>query len=315
MPSTSRRPRTTSTSAICVDVEQVVQLQVQRLERMVRRVAEVRELPLLRRRRSATAGCGGRAARSPRRTPPPPSAPRTPGWCRRAGAGCVAWAGPSPPIGSAPPRCTVIPGDSRAVRCSGANAPPLLFDRLLDDAAMFPPGNADAATGARRAPRLPRRGPGRVRRTAPRAMPTAGSSSRPLMQQRARPALDVVVIGHGRTPPDRPWRAASSASSSRSPTFRSLRAEPGCPIACEIRADDAGHRVLEAIASAAGDYVGKFRTGGTTAEAFPTRRRSPRVVVDAVRVGAPMKFTAGLHHAVRLPRRAARDSSTTASST
>ena len=76
-------------------------------------------------------------------------------------------------------------------------------------------------------------------------------------------------------------------------------AEPGFPIACEIRADDAGHRVLEEIASAAGDYIGKFRTGGTTAEAFPDEATVASVVVDAVRVGAPMKFTAGLHHAVR----------------
>jgi hypothetical protein len=75
--------------------------------------------------------------------------------------------------------------------------------------------------------------------------------------------------------------------------------EPGLTVACEIRADESGHRVLEAIASSAGDAVGKFRTGGTTAEAFPTEGTVAAVLVDAVRLGAPMKFTAGLHHAVR----------------
>ncbi len=81
-----------------------------------------------------------------------------------------------------------------------------------------------------------------------------------------------------------------------------LPASPaGLPIACEVvAADDPGLAVLEAIASSGdGDYVGKFRTGGTTAAAFPDEAQLARVVVAAARVGTPMKYTAGLHHALR----------------
>ena len=44
----------------------------------------------------------------------------------------------------------------------------------------------------------------------------------------------------------------------------------------------------------------KLRTGGVTAEAFPTGAQVARALVAAVRRQVPIKFTAGLHHPVRL---------------
>jgi hypothetical protein len=190
-------------------------------------------------------------------------------------------------------RCTVIRLQYRA----RVPAPPLLFDRLLDDAAMFPPGNADAATAVAehlgyRAGELDAYvGPLLVH--ADRWLELAAAHA-----AAGSPALDAVVLGTAERPRTVPGVRVVGFELPVG-DLPLPAAQPGLPIACEIRADESGHRVLEAIASAAGDYIGKFRTGGTTADVFPDEATVASVVVDAVRVGAPMKFTAGLHHAVR----------------
>ena len=43
----------------------------------------------------------------------------------------------------------------------------------------------------------------------------------------------------------------------------------------------------------------KLRTGGVTADAFPTSEKIARALVTAARHQLPIKFTAGLHHPVR----------------
>jgi hypothetical protein len=43
----------------------------------------------------------------------------------------------------------------------------------------------------------------------------------------------------------------------------------------------------------------KLRTGGVTADAFPTSREIARVIVAAAKARLPIKFTAGLHHPIR----------------
>lgn len=55
------------------------------------------------------------------------------------------------------------------------------------------------------------------------------------------------------------------------------------------------------IAALAGSGIGfKLRTGGVTANAFPTGRQIASALVAAARSGVPIKFTAGLHHPVRV---------------
>ena len=52
--------------------------------------------------------------------------------------------------------------------------------------------------------------------------------------------------------------------------------------------------------SPARKFAFKLRTGGVTAEAFPSSAQIATVLVAAAKHGVPIKFTAGLHHPVRL---------------
>jgi hypothetical protein len=68
---------------------------------------------------------------------------------------------------------------------------------------------------------------------------------------------------------------------------------------------NAAERVTELMAennrSAAGPKLGfKLRTGGITAEAFPSPEEVAAVLISAGNQNVPIKFTAGLHHPVRL---------------
>ncbi|HEY5037149.1 MAG TPA: hypothetical protein VII74_08480 [Chthoniobacterales bacterium] len=68
------------------------------------------------------------------------------------------------------------------------------------------------------------------------------------------------------------------------------------PCFWEVPANDAS----ETIAALAGRGLGfKLRTGGVTAEAFPSDVEIARVLVAGARHEVPIKFTAGLHHPVK----------------
>jgi len=176
-----------------------------------------------------------------------------------------------------------------------------LFARLVDDAAMFPPGSATAIAAIRSHLRYrssgldPYVGPLLVHhdRWAELAAAHAVLGS---------PQLHVVVIGTHRMPPMLPpgVRVVGFEQSVDRPP--PPVADADAPLACEITADAAGFDVLAAVAHAAAAGVpvaGKFRTGGTEVAAFPDEATVAAVIAEAVRLRAPLKFTAGLHHAVR----------------
>ena len=105
---------------------------------------------------------------------------------------------------------------------------------------------------------------------------------------------------HGVRPRNRPGRARRRLRASRSPTVPLPAPEPVPSVACEVRADDVGasrpgrdrvrpQALHRQVPHGRYDGRGVSRRGDAG-----VRRR-----VDAVRAGAPMKFTAGLHHAVR----------------
>jgi hypothetical protein len=61
---------------------------------------------------------------------------------------------------------------------------------------------------------------------------------------------------------------------------------------------DAAVATIEALSGSGAGY--KLRTGGVTADDFPTGAQIARTLVTAAKHRVPIKFTAGLHHPVRL---------------
>ncbi|MPZ27146.1 MAG: hypothetical protein GEV12_12235 [Micromonosporaceae bacterium] len=190
--------------------------------------------------------------------------------------------------------------------------PPLL-ERLVDDAAVFPPGNAPipealaAHAGHRNAwyadlvgplllpasalagldrPELPRIGV--IGDTGLSGMPGALAAA-PVAGQLAQ--FEVAVAKRGEDP---------------QPGLRALLAEAGVGPELDVYAElpltwgllDA----LDTLATerAAGARVApKFRTGGLAAELFPTPVELAAVICACRDRDLPFKLTAGLHHALR----------------
>jgi len=80
-------------------------------------------------------------------------------------------------------------------------------------------------------------------------------------------------------------------------TARAVLGDLALQVFWEAPADAAG----ETIAALSGSGAGfKLRTGGVTADAFPTGEQVARTLAAATKHRVPIKFTAGLHHPVRL---------------
>jgi hypothetical protein len=73
-------------------------------------------------------------------------------------------------------------------------------------------------------------------------------------------------------------------------------------LALEPASLDAVEDLLGAVGEARIDgapVIAKFRTGGVTADAFPSSEALAYCILGACNAGVPFKLTAGLHHAVR----------------
>lgn len=203
---------------------------------------------------------------------------------------------------------------------------PLLFHGLIDDAALFPPGNAAMAaavpahTELRRAWYAPLVGPFLC--PASRLAELAGEVSSPL-------GVGVVVdTGTGGIEP-----AVATVLADPLLTLRSvdvpLRGEPlteaarRAAIALDVALADFGddpagddsaepdelpaylevprgpdwRRALEVVAETG--YRAKLRTGGVTPDAFPPEADVTAFILACLDLDVPFKFTAGLHRAVR----------------
>ncbi len=170
---------------------------------------------------------------------------------------------------------------------------------------MFPPGNAAAADALAGHLRY-RRGP--LRRYVGPLLVHVDRLDEVAETHAAlgEPTVDVVIIGTHRL-------SSANLGGLRVVGFETPvtdmplpQTSGGLPLACEVSPDADGLRVLEAIAVARANgiaVVGKLRTGGTELSAFPDEQTVARVVADAVRLSVPLKFTAGLHHAVRFTGR------------
>lgn len=188
--------------------------------------------------------------------------------------------------------------------------PPLLRD-LVDDAAVFPPGNAPLAEAlqAHAAHRaswyadlvgpllLPASTLSEVTGPSPPRIGVVGDSgpdgvSRVLVNADGRWAqLEVAVARRGEDP---------------LPGLRTVLATtaelPELPVYAEVPLTSGLRDALDTLAAerAAGRRVApKFRTGGLAAELFPSPVELAAIICECRERDLPFKLTAGLHHAVR----------------
>jgi hypothetical protein len=180
--------------------------------------------------------------------------------------------------------------------------PGALFTGLLDDAAMFPPGNASADAAI--TDHLRYRGAWFADLVGPLLVPaTALEAFARAHQGLGSPDIAVVLIGTTALPRTVPAGVTVVGLEARVADVPLPDVPPGVRLAAEITTSAGGGRVLAAVAEQARAGIpvtAKFRTGGTSSDAFPSEAELAGVIALAVAAAAPLKLTAGLHHAVRL---------------
>lgn len=170
---------------------------------------------------------------------------------------------------------------------------------LLDDAAVFPPGNLplDEAVAAHRR----HRASWYADLVGPLVVPASA-----LPELAGSGPLDVAVVV--------PTAAAAAAALTAAPegirvvalevtdaTVAELRAAVGEPagvtVFVEVPRDDRRDQVIADLAGTS--YLAKLRTGGVRADLYPDEAELAATVQALVHAGVPFKATAGLHHALR----------------
>lgn len=195
-----------------------------------------------------------------------------------------------------------------------------LTRQLLDDAAIFPPGNAslpDAVTehglhlSSWYAPAV---GPLLVRLGDTAALhdlltdgrrlavglvcpPSASSDdiTAAVAQVQRDNRADVVALEQPVTDRDATDRLVAAARAVGARCWAEV--PPGCTLDGTV-----GHWLDDVVA--AGAYA-KYRTGGVQPEAFPDEEQVARFLLGCVGRELPFKLTAGLHHAIRQTARGA----------
>ena len=179
-------------------------------------------------------------------------------------------------------------------------APAVLFERLLDDAALFPPAGTPmpAAVAAhdawRNGPAAHLVGPfvcplvsWDLFSAEPGDFPVAVTllqiEAIPTAVARAGRRLAQLEIGGG--------RPAAVAEVARGVV------PDGVPVYVEVPVAQVTEAVCKELEA---EGLGlKLRTGGTSADLFPTEEELGSALYDATRTGVATKLTAGLHHPVR----------------
>lgn len=193
-----------------------------------------------------------------------------------------------------------------------STAPTALLAGLIDDAAVFPPGNAalDVAVARHRGHRFAAyaglTGPLLVPASAVESLlaETDSASPHPLeVGLIARPGVDpsVVVTAIERLSSESGVTAVG-AELGWFPGWRNL-AVGSLTLTLEIPRGPDRDRALEDV-RAGGDEAGhvvqaKFRTGETPTWAWPNEAELASFIHDCASLGVPFKLTGGLHHAVR----------------
>jgi hypothetical protein len=220
---------------------------------------------------------------------------------------------------------SIGPDDAALHPGQTGRASALLFEGLIDDAAMFPPGNAplDRALSehlthrqswygdiigpflvpAARFSDLVERVAAQASSTPLRAAVVAadGSAQAELTMQAAATSAGVELVAvelplSATEDLDRDWAAFGSAS-------RAVWWEVDPAVSSRAQLDRQLDRLADA-ARTAGPGGAKLRTGGTTPAATPDDRTLATFLRHSIDVDLAFKLTAGLHHAVRTTDRA-----------
>ncbi|MDT0305016.1 hypothetical protein [Streptomonospora wellingtoniae] len=214
-----------------------------------------------------------------------------------------------------------------AARAAAPAGPPPLYTALLDDAALFPPGEAPMAeaVGAhlryRLGPQAPLTGPfvvaagrlaelGRALREHPGTplavcvtVPEGPGGLGPALEAAAAlPAVEPVAVevasasaaAGGRSGADGGGAAAAVARAAAALDRHLPRHATGY---VELPRGADPRRCFDALTGTA--HRAKLRTGGTRADAFPGEDELAGALCAAAERGRALKCTAGLHHAVR----------------
>lgn len=184
-----------------------------------------------------------------------------------------------------------------------------LFTALVDDAAVFPPGNAplDVAVREHRA----HRGSGYAAMVGPLLVPTSGAAHLGELVE-AGEGLRVALVARPGTPDAEVDDAVAAAR--RIPGVRLVGLEVGwsphwrdtcpadLPLTLEVPRGGAQVQALADLATAASSdrpVQAKFRTGPTPTWPWPDEVELATFLLSALHHEVPFKLTGGLHHAVR----------------
>lgn len=199
-----------------------------------------------------------------------------------------------------------------------APVPPILW-RLIDDAAVFPPGNAALPVAMARH---------RAHRSSPWAPAIgpllcntghAGELSAVLTEQDwpAEQPLELGLIARPGTDPALVWQSIALLSDEHRVSLVGLevgctpawltewsadRLPEGVLLALEVGRDGGQDAALDQVAEQHGQgraVVAKFRTGPTAAWRWPDEDELAAFIAGATVRRVPFKLTGGLHHGVR----------------
>ena len=193
-----------------------------------------------------------------------------------------------------------------------STVPTGLFGALLDDAAVFPPGEMPLAEAVpahlahRAAPygdlvgsfivaaadldALATLGAGLDRELAV-ALTVSAPEAVAAVLARSTAVPGIRVVGLEVAVP------AAVAPGTVVPTLREAVGDRDLAVHVELPRDDRRDRLVQKLADS--PYRAKLRTGGIRAELHPGEAELGAAIVTLVRAGLPFKATAGLHHAVR----------------
>jgi len=189
-----------------------------------------------------------------------------------------------------------------------------LFDRIVDDAAVFPPGLAPLDAAVRE--HLDRRTGPYAAHIGPLLVPATSAGELAQLaahdERTATAPLEVGLVVR----PDSPLEPLIEAVEllGGEPSVRVLQAELGwspgwrraldieVPLVVEVGLGSDQVAGLDDIARTADDdrdVAAKFRTGETPSWPWPDETTLAGFIEAAIKRGLPFKLTGGLHHAVR----------------